>query len=118
MAKALAFYLGPLEFKLKRGGDAESNCVVSRGDADLMLETAADHFGAEYNAAIRKRLGTPSSAAIYIEASDLAGFEARLKVAEVRIIDPLAERPWGQLEFTVEDHEGNWLAFWQSTSTG
>jgi len=118
MAKALAFYLGPLEFKLKRGGDAESNCVVSRGDADLMLETAADHYGDEYNTAIRKRLASSSSAAIYIESSDLAGFQARLKAAGARIIDPLAERPWGQSEFTVEDHEGNWLAFWQASSTG
>jgi uncharacterized glyoxalase superfamily protein PhnB len=117
MAKALAFYLGPLEFTLKRGGDSESNCVVSRGDADLMLETAADHFGDEYNAAIRKRLGSPSSAAIYIEAYDLAGFHARLKAAGAKIIDPLAERPWGQSEFTVEDQEGNWLAFWRATPT-
>ena len=117
MAKALAFYLGPLEFTLKRGGDAESNCVVTRGDADLMLETAADHYADEYNAAIRKRLGSQSSAALYIESSDLAGFQARLKAAGARIIDPLAERPWGQSEFTVEDHEGNWLAFWQASST-
>ena len=115
MAKVLAFYLGPLEFKLDRGGDAEGNSSVSRGDAHLMLETAADFYGAEYNAAIRARLGSPSSSAIYIEASDLAGFEARLKAAGVRIIDPLAERPWGQSEFTVEDLEGNWLSFWQAT---
>src|SRR5688572_16389240 len=115
MAKALAFYLGPLEFKLKRGGDAESNCVVTRGDAELMLETAADHYGDEYNAAIRRRLGSASSAALYIEASDLAAFQARLKAAGARIVDPLKERPWGQSEFTVEDQEGNWLAFWQAT---
>jgi catechol 2,3-dioxygenase-like lactoylglutathione lyase family enzyme len=117
MAKALAFYTGPLEFKLERGGEAESNCAVSRGDARLMLETAADHFGDEYNAAIRRRLGSPSCTALYIEASDLAGFEARLRAAGVRIIDPLAERQWGQSEFTVEDHEGNWLSFWHATPT-
>jgi len=115
MAKVLAFYLGPLEFKLERGGEGESNSAVSRGDARLMLETAADHYGDEYNAAIRKRLGSPSSSAIYIESSDLAGFQARLKAAGARIIDPLAERPWGQSEFTVEDPEGNWLSFWQAT---
>ncbi|MGH2472395.1 MAG: VOC family protein [Candidatus Limnocylindria bacterium] len=117
MAKALAFYTGPLEFKLDRGGEGEGNSSVSRGDAHLMLETAADFYGDEYNAAIRARLGSPSSSAIYIESSDLAGFQARLKSAGVRIIDPLAERPWGQLEFTVEDHEGNWLSFWQATPT-
>ncbi|HEV8654220.1 MAG TPA: VOC family protein [Candidatus Limnocylindria bacterium] len=114
MAKALAFYLGPLEFKLVRGGDGETNCVVSYGDARLMLETAADHFGDEYNAAIRTRLGSPSCSALYIECSDLAGFQARLKAAGARIIDPLAARPWGQSEFTVEDHEGNWLSFWHA----
>jgi len=66
----------------------------------------------EYNAAIRERLGTPSSIALYMEASDLAGFYSRLEAAGVRIVDPLAARPWGQDEFTVEDHEGNWLTFW------
>lgn len=115
MAKALAFYLGPLEFKLDRGGEGDSNTVVSRGDARLMVETAADHYGKEYNAAIRERLGSRSCNAIYIEASDLAGFQARLKAAGAQIIDPLAERPWGQSEFTVEDTEGNWLSFWNAT---
>ena len=36
----------------------------------------------------------------------------RLEVAaDVRIIDPLAPRPWGQDEFTVQD-TGNWLTGW------
>ena len=112
MAKAIAFYTGPLEFKLDRGGASEGNSAVSRGEARLMLETAEDFYGDEYNAAIRSRLGSPSCSALYIESSDLAGFQARLRAAGVRIIDPLAERPWGQSEFTVEDHEGNWLSFW------
>ena len=47
-----------------------------------------------------------------MEASDLAAFYARLVAAGARIVDPLATRPWGQDEFTVEDHEGNWLTFW------
>ena len=115
MAEALAFYLGPLEFTLERGGENESNSALARGDARLMLETAADHYGEEYNAAIRERLGSPSSIALYIEASDLAGFQARLEVAGARIVDPLAERSWGQAEFTVEDNEGNWLTFWSAT---
>lgn len=117
MAEALAFYLGPLEFSLERGGAGESNSAVARGDARLMLETAADHYGDEYNAAIRQRLGAPSSTSLYIEAADLAGFHARLQAAGARIVDPLADRPWGQAEFTVEDPEGNWLSFWESTGT-
>ena len=77
-----------------------------------MLETAEDFYGEEYNAAIQQRLGSPSSISLYIEASDLAGFQTRLEEAGVMIVDRLADRPWGQAEFTVEDHEGNWLSFW------
>ena len=112
MAEALAFYSGPLEFTVER--DHPGNSVVKRGDARVMLETDQAFYGEEYNAAIKKRLGSPSSISLYIEASDLAGFQSRLEAAGVRIIDPLADRPWGQAEFTVEDHEGNWLSFWSA----
>src|SRR5687767_15875779 len=104
MAEALAFYQGTLEFTLDSGGDDATKSSLTRGDARVMIETAADHFGDEYNAAIRERLGTPSSTALYIEASDLADFYSRLEAAGARIVDPLAARPWGQDEFTVEDH--------------
>ena len=118
MREALAFYTDRLEFTLDRGGEAATNSSLSRGDARVMIETAADHYGDEYNAAIRDRLGTQSSIALYIEADDLAAFHARLKASGVRVIDPLAERPWGQEEFTVEDHEGNWLTFWKEPGQG
>ena len=116
MASALAFYLGPLEFTLDRGGADEINSALTRGDARLMLETAADAYGDEYNAAIRQRIGSPSSISLYIEAADLEEFHARLQAAGARIVDPLADRPWGQAEFTVEDHDGNWLSFWKALS--
>ena len=116
MTKALAFYTGPLEFTLDSGGEGTTNSSLSRGDARVMIETAADHYGDDYNAAIRDRLGTQSSIALYIEAEDLIAFHSRLKASGARIIDPLAERPWGQEEFTVEDHEGNWLTYWRKPS--
>ena len=112
MAEALRFYLGPLEFTLERGGESEGNSSVRHGDARIMLETDQAFYGDEYNAAIRKRLGSPSSISLYIESSDLAAFQSRLRAAGVRIVDPLSDRPWGQAELTVEDHEGNWLSFW------
>ena len=115
MAEALAFYRDTLEFTLDSGGEDASNSSLTRGDARVMIETAANHFGDEYNAAIKERLGTRSSIALYMEASDLAAFHSRLEAAGARIIDPLADRPWGQAEFTVEDHEGNWLTFWRKT---
>ena len=114
MAEALAFYRGPLEFTLASGGDDATNSSLTLGDARVMIETAADHFGDAYNAAIKERLGTPSSIALYVEAADLSAFHSRLQAAGARIVDPLAERPWGQEEFTVEDHEGNWLTFWKA----
>jgi uncharacterized glyoxalase superfamily protein PhnB len=59
-------------------------------------------------------LGRKSCIALYIEAEDLADFRYRLKSSGgARIIDPIAARPWGQEEFTVEDHEGNWLTSWR-----
>jgi uncharacterized glyoxalase superfamily protein PhnB len=114
MAEALAFYTGQLEFTLDSGGEGATNSSLTRGDARVMIERAADHYGDEYNMAIRERLGTQSCIALYIEAEDLADFHHRLKASgAARIIDPIAARPWGQEEFTVEDHEGNWLTFWR-----
>jgi len=114
MTEALAFYTGQLEFSLDSGGEGATNASLTRGDGHLMIETAADFYSDQHNEAIRERLGTPSSTALYIEAEDLGEFHSRLTTSgAVRIIDPLASRPWGQEEFTVEDPAGNWLAFWR-----
>ena len=113
MAEALAFYVGHLEFTLTSGGDDAPNSSLTRGDGRVMLETASDFYGDQYNQAIRERLGMRSPIALYIEAEDLGDFYSRLEKRDVRIIDPLAARPWGQEEFTVEDHAGNWLTFWK-----
>jgi uncharacterized glyoxalase superfamily protein PhnB len=115
MPEALAFYCGTLEFTLDSGGDDATNSSLTRGDAHVMIETAADHYGDEYNAAIRERLGTPSCTDLYMAASDLTAFYSRLEAAGARIIDPLSTRSWGQDQFTVEDHEGNWLTFWNKS---
>ena len=117
MAEALAFYRGTLEFTLDSGGDDKSHSSLTRGDAHVMIETVADFYGDEYNAAIRERRGKPSCIDLYMEVTDLADFHARLQAAGARVIDPLAARPWGQEQFTVEDHEGNWLTFWHKPAT-
>ena len=117
MAEALAFYRGTLEFTLDSGGVDKSHSSLTRGEAHVMIETVADFYGDEYNTAIRERQGKPSSLDMYMEATDLAEFHARLQAAGARIVDPLAARPWGQEQFTVEDHEGNWLTFWSKPVT-
>jgi uncharacterized glyoxalase superfamily protein PhnB len=114
MPSALRFYTGVLAFDVERGGPDDSNVALTHGDARIMLETAADHYGDEYNAAIRERIGNPSPHALYIEAADLDALHVRVRSSDARVVDPLADRPWGQREFTVEDPEGNWITFWQA----
>jgi catechol 2,3-dioxygenase-like lactoylglutathione lyase family enzyme len=109
---ALDFYVGRLGFSAE-GDAAQENVSVVRGNARLMLETAADFYGDVYNAAIRERVGSASPNALYLEADDLEELHAALDGSDVRIVDPLADRPWGQAEFTVEDPAGNWLTFWK-----
>jgi uncharacterized glyoxalase superfamily protein PhnB len=112
VATALDFYVGALGFTTE-GDAAQGNVSIVRGDARLMLEAAADFYSAAYNAAIRERLGARSPHALYMEAEDLDALYAALEGSDARIVDPLADRPWGQAEFTVEDPDGNWLTFWK-----
>ena len=119
LAKALDFYTGILGCEVVRGTAEEGNVALSFGEARLMLESAADFYGPGYNDAIRQRLlGHPSAIALYIEADDVDALYKRLAEDGFEAIDPLAERPWGQAEFTIADPEGNWLTFWQAKAPG
>ena len=115
MAEALDFYIGRLGFTTERDDAQSENVSISRGDARLMLEGTADFYGDTYNAAIRARLGSVSPNALYMEAEDLEELYDALQETGAKIVDPLADRPWGQAEFTVEDPMGNWLTFWKRT---
>lgn len=114
MDEAVEFYRDTLGFILDReDGHSEVNNSMSRGDARLMLETPGDHFGPDYNEAIRRRMGGLSATTLYMEADDLDEFYARVVELGVVIVDPLMERPWNLREFTMEDHLGHWLTFWK-----
>jgi uncharacterized glyoxalase superfamily protein PhnB len=113
MAEALECYIATLGFELLRGGPTEDHCSLARGDARLMIEKPVSFYSTPYNEAIRERLGTPSAMALYIEAPDVEELYARVTTGHLKVVDPLADRPWGQREFTVEDPGGNWLTFWQ-----
>jgi uncharacterized glyoxalase superfamily protein PhnB len=115
MGEALDFYQNQLGFELTRGGPGEENSSLSRGDARIMIEIPTNLYSADYNAAIVSRLDSPSAIALYMEAVDLDELYSRLGDAGVKIVDPLADRPWGQAEFTIEDLAGNWLTFWKAT---
>ncbi len=105
--------LDMLGFTLLRGGPDEDNTSISRGDATLMIEKAAAYYSSEFNEAIKARLSGKSPNSLYIEAEDLRELFASASAAGARIVDPIAARPWGQTEFTVEDPAGNWLTFWK-----
>jgi uncharacterized glyoxalase superfamily protein PhnB len=112
LAEAASFYVDTLGFEVLRDTVDQGNVALGYGGARVMLETADDFYSEEYNAAIAERLGARSADALYLEAPDLDAYYERLRAAGVTIVDPLAERPWGQSEFTVADHVGNWLTFW------
>ena len=113
MGKALDFYQSKLGFILARGAPDEAHCALDRGEAHIMLEVPAGIYSSGYNDAISRRVSTPSAMAIYIEAPDLEALYGRVESEGLTVMDSLADRPWGQAEFTVEDWDGNWLTFWQ-----
>lgn len=109
---SLDFYESKLGFEVARGSAADGNVALGRGEERVMLEAAGDFYSPRYNEAIRARIGSPSPHALYFEEPELESFYEQLKNAGVDVVDPLAPRPWGQIEFTVADAEGNWLTFW------
>lgn len=113
MAKALDFYHLKLGFNVVRGGPGDEHCSLERGGAHVMLEVPSGLYSAEYNEAISARIAAPSATAIYIETPEVETLYAALAADGVKVVDPLADRRWGQSEFTVEDPEGNWVTFWQ-----
>jgi len=114
MEAAVAFYCDVLGFVLDSSEPTGDNSSLHRGSARIMLEVPSDHFSAAYNQAIRERILSLSATALYIEAPDLEDLHRRVQAAGVTVVDPLAWRPWNQDEFTIEDHVGNWLTFWNA----
>lgn len=115
VAQAVDFYVEKLGFEVVRGEAAEGNVALVRGGERVMLEAAGAFYSDDYNAAIRARMGSDSPHALYLEESDLAGYYERVEKNGVEIVDPLADRPWGQAEFTLADQAGNWLTFYAAT---
>lgn len=113
MDEAIAFYRDKLGFSLDRDEYSQVNNSLVRGDARIQLETPGDHFGEGYNEAIRRRLDGRSATTLYMEADDVDVLFDLVGDLGITVVDPLAERPWGIREFTIEDHLGHWLTFWK-----
>lgn len=106
----LDHYRDVLAFTIER--DHPENSKVTRGEARIMVEAAGSLYSDTYNAAIRERIASKAPNTLYIEEVEIDAYYDRVEKAGARIVDALAERPWGQREFTVEDGAGNWLTFW------
>lgn len=117
LAAALDCYELALGFTVLRGDATTGNCALQRGDARVMIEGPGEFYSPAYNEAIRRRLRSRSSMALYIEAADLEALYEHVQAVGLAVVDPLAARPWGQTEFTVEDLDGHWLTFWKSPHT-
>lgn len=117
MDEAMSFYRDKLGFTLDRDEYSQVNNSIVRGDARIQLETPGDHFGAGYNEAIRERMEGRSATTLYMEADDIDELYARVGELGIRVVDPLAPRPWKLREFTIEDHLGHWLTFWNRDSS-
>ena len=115
MAAAIEFYRDRLGFTVERGGPEDGNVALSFGDARIMLDSVpTDYYSASYNEAIAQRIGASAPTAMYIESPDLDAQYELLEKGGIEIVDPIADRPWGQREFTVADPYGNWLSFWRA----
>jgi len=94
-------------------------CALRLGESEIMLAAPPAQDGPaggpspEFRAAVRARVGVPGACSLYIRVEDVAAHHARAAAHGARIVDPLADRPWGQREYTAADPDGFWLTFWQ-----
>jgi len=118
MSAGIEFYVDRLGFRVERGGPNEGNVSLSFGQARMMLDSVpTEYYSPAYNEAINGRIGSASALALYIEAPNLDAYYARVGEQGVTVVDPIADRPWGQREFTIQDPQGNWLSFWEALPT-
>lgn len=78
------------------GGAGNEIGSVKRGQAAIFL---------------RRRTGPFEPAVHWYYAVDIHATYAELKARGARITDPLARKPWGLTQFTVEDLDGNVFYF-------
>jgi uncharacterized glyoxalase superfamily protein PhnB len=113
----MAFYRDVLGFEVRRAEPLEAPTFASlqRGENALMLSPFDEAFEDwRMVALVKERRGSAGAVSFYIEAGDDISAESRRAEAAGAVVDPLAERPWGQREFTVADPDGFWWAVWKS----
>jgi len=119
--KSCAFYKESLGFESRMRWPetgAMSWCLVGLGDAEIMIATFPPLREGEgpstgFEDKVRERGQGKSACTLYIEVPDVNAHHERTRESGPTFPDPIADRFWGQREYTVEDPDGNWLTFWE-----
>ena len=117
MNRSIEFYTEAAGFDVQRVEplDAPTFASLKRGDLGLMLSTfdrPFDHW--KMVEEVQRRRHQAGAVSFYIEAGDIEAEYARAMGAGAYIVDALAERAWGQREFTMRDPDGFWWAVWKA----
>ena len=92
---AIDFYMEKLGFSLAwKWGTPTTRAGVSIGDIEIQLDSAG--AGAP-----------PGSSVVYCHMTDVASYFASCKDRGAPFTLELGERPWGMVDFRVEDPDGN-----------
>jgi uncharacterized glyoxalase superfamily protein PhnB len=117
MNRSIAFYRDVAGWEVQRVEplDQPTFASLKRGDMGLMLSPFSESFdGWPMVEAVQARRGQAGAVSFYIEAGDIEAEYEQARAAGANIVDPLADRPWGQREFTMTDPDGFWWAHWKA----
>lgn len=106
LARAIRFYGDQLGFTTDFVYD-DFYASVSRDGATIHLKCAAK------NEAERLHRKSGEHLDAFLEVTDVASIHAELADRGVTLLRPMAERPWGAVDFYVEDPDGYILCFSQ-----
>lgn len=113
LSKTVDFYTGALGFELVR--KEKGYASVRLGAVEFGLGTVdglpASHYFRPEIATQRRGLGTE----IVIEVNDVNAIFENVKRSGVKILTPLAKRPWGLTDFRIADPDGYYLRISSST---
>jgi catechol 2,3-dioxygenase-like lactoylglutathione lyase family enzyme len=101
---AVAYYCDKLGFELQFTYEA-FYAAVSRDGLSIHLKRAPRLAGDR----VHRRQGEHLDA--YVGVSDVRGLHRELEARGARIVKPVGERPWGFVDFYVEDADGYILCF-------
>lgn len=119
LQRSIAFYRDGMGFELRAAHPPDNPVYASldRGEVHIMLTPLGESFGGWPLAAAaqRERAGQGGATTLYIEGHDLEAELERAIQHGATLIDPIADRPWGQREFSIADPDGFWWSVWSHT---